>query len=108
MKKPRQNSNEPDLVSGQVLFGTTATYTSSSQLVTPPFALSRYDVVAVSIDDSAGTYPYALNLILTGAINSTGQVEIRLENPIDPTTVSIPDIRINFIVLPRCGTPSAP
>jgi hypothetical protein len=75
----------------------------------PPFLVSRRDIVAVSIDDAVtgAPFPGASNLIPVGTIAPNGDIKIWLMNPA-AAPVAIPDIRVNFVVLPGPGAYSPP
>jgi hypothetical protein len=116
MKRPKPTSTEPELITGTVNFAASATYTTSYALVSPmsggtfpPALISRRDIVAVSIDDavSGAPFPGARNLIPVGSIAPNGDLKIWLMNP-GAAPVAIPDVRVNYVVLPGPGAYSPP
>jgi len=104
MKRPRQNSNEPDLVSGQVKFVQNAAFVTTQLTVTPPIPLSRKDVVAVSIDewDSGGLF--TKDVVPLGGIDPVGRIIIWLMN-LTGAPIFLQDTYVNYIVLPQGSTP---
>jgi hypothetical protein len=103
MKRPRQLSTEPDLPSGKVKFSANAAFTTTRITVARPIPGTLNDVVVCSLDNHAGIFPYTNSLSFYGGVDSAGgSVEIYLINHAAP--VNIPDIYINWMVLPGGST----
>lgn len=100
MKKPRQPSTEPDLPEGKAHFPANVAFASTRIIVTRPIPGSRDDHVLCTVDDVGSTFPYGL-CTFYGGITGAGDIEIFLINYTAAATIVIPDVYINWIVLPK-------
>jgi len=104
MKRPRQYSTEPDLVSGTVVFNPDPGFLSQQTLIAAPpgHVFNRKDVVVVSIDDVTGDFPYGF-VVPSGGIGVAGEIEINLFYSGAPFAAN--PMHVNYMVLPGDSTP---